>query len=426
MKQLLIPILLFVTSFCVGQNTGIFPKATASGTDTYTVSITPSGISLADGQRYHIQFMNANTGAATLNVNSQGAKSIKKRSGEDLDAGDITSGQHHLLAYDGTNFQCLSCGGSTDGFVTVQQMMDSIESATQDFVDMDQVTSAIESATEDFVEIDQVMDSILNAIDTITSASVIYNGNSPSTVTVGGLPSGSSISGQTFESIIQAIVAPYVNPVFSAFSVSGQATTVEVGTTLSDSKNFTWNITENSGDVNVIDIVDVTGSTNLVSGTPNDGSQSVTVTTRQLNSNGATQQWRGVGYDANNSNATFNSSTFTVTARPYRFYGPASSDPANSAAVRALSGSAFQTSAGTFDMETGTTETNFYVAMPPDWVVSSAIDVDALNAPIIFNLVGNVTVNDAGSTGRTYKLYKATVGLAYSESHTYRITMALE
>jgi hypothetical protein len=387
MKHILIPILLFVTSFCVGQNTGIFPKATASGTDTYTVTITPSGISLADGQRYHIQFTNANTGAATLNVNSQGAKSIKKRSGEDLDEGDIIAGQHHLLAYDGTNFQCLSCGGSTDGFVTVQQMMDSIESA---------------------------------------SASVIYSGQSPTTVSVGGLPSGSNISGQTFEDIIQAIVAPYVAPVFNSFSVTGQATTVEVGTTLSDSKNFTWNITENSGDVNVIDIVDVTGSTNLVSGTPNDGSQSVTVTTRQLNSNGATQQWRGVGYDANNSNATFNSSTFTVTARFYRFYGPASSDPSNSAAVRALSGSAFQTSAGTFDMETGTTETNFYVAMPPGWVVSSAIDIDALSTSITFNNIGTVSVNDAGSTARTYNLFKATVGIPYSESHTYRITTALE
>lgn len=393
MKALLIPFLL-ISSLCFAQNTGIFPKATASGTNTYTVSITPSGISLADGQRYHIEFTNANTGAATLNINTQGAKAIKKRSGEELDIGDITSGQHHLLAYDGTNFQCLSCGGSTDGFVTVQQMMDSITSA----------------------------------IDTIGSGpgTVIYNGQSPTTVSVGGLASGSAISGESLVDIIESIVAPYVNPAFTAFSISGQSTTVEVGTTLSGSKTFTWSITENSGDVNVIDIYDITAGSTLVSGTANDGSHSATITTNQLNSNGATQQWRGVGYDANNSNATFNSSTFTVTARFYRFYGPASSDPDDSESVRALSGSAFQTSAGTFDMETGTTQTNFYVAMPPGWVVSSAIDVDALNAPITFNLVGNVTVNDAGSTGRTYKLYKATVGLAYSESHTYRITMALE
>lgn len=407
MKQLLI-FLLFVSSFCFAQNTGIFPKSTASGTDTYIVSVTPTGISLADGQRYHIQFTNANTGPATLNVNSGGAKAIKKRSGEDLDIGDIAAGQHHLLAYDGTNFQCLSCGGSTDGFVTVQQMMDSID-----------------NATVNFIEIDQVMDSLYNAIDTITSASVIYQGQSPTTVSVGGLASGSAISGESFENIIQAIVAPYVNPVFTSFSVSGQATTLEVGSTLSGSKTFTWSITQNSGVVSTIDIYDITAASTLVSGTANDGSHSATITTNQLNSNGATQQWRGVGNNTSPA-GTFNSGTFTVTARFYRFYGPASSDPANSAAVRALSGSAFQTSAGTFDMETGTTETNFYVAMPPGWVVSSAIDVDALSAPITFTNVGTVSVNDAGSTARTYNLFKASVGIPYSESHTYRITMSLE
>lgn len=391
MKQLLIPILLFVTSFCVGQTTGIFPKATASGTDTYTVSVTPAGIQLTDGQRYHIQFTNANTGAATLNVNSQGAKSIKKRSGEDLDAGDITSGQHHLLAYDGTNFQCLSCGGSTDGFVTVEQMMDSIESATQDF-----------------------------------AASVIYNGNSPSTVTVGGLPSGSSISGQTFESIIQAIVAPYVSPAFSFFRANGQTSvTVAKGTTLSGSYPFTWSITENSGDVNVIDIYDITEGENIATGIANDGSESVTINPITLGA-GQTQQWRGVGYDANNSNAAFNSGTVTYTGRFPRWSGPAAADPADSEDVKALANTAFQVSAGTFDMETGTTHTAFYVAAPPGWVVSSANDLDALNAPITFTDIGDVTVDDAGSGSDSYTIFRATVGIPYSESHTYRITMALE
>src|SRR5690606_11164968 len=158
---------------------------------------------------------------------------------------------HHLSAYDGTNFQCLSCGGSTDGFVTVQQMMDSIT----------------------------------NAIDTISGGggSVIYNGQSPTRVSVGGLASGSAISGESFENIIQAIVAPYVNPVFNSFSVSAQATTLEMGSTLSGSKTFTWNITQNSGTVPTIDIYDITAASTLVSGTASDGSHSATITTNQLN-----------------------------------------------------------------------------------------------------------------------------------------------
>ncbi len=55
-----------------------------------------------------IKFTNANTGAATLNVNGGGDKTIKKLTGEDLIAGDIKAGSCHLLIYDGTNFQMLS------------------------------------------------------------------------------------------------------------------------------------------------------------------------------------------------------------------------------------------------------------------------------------------------------------------------------
>lgn len=254
-----------------------------------------------------------------------------------------------------------------------------------------------------------------------------YNGVSPTTVTVGGLPSGTDISGDRLSDIIQAIVAPYVNPVFAYFRADGQTSvTVRKGTTLSGSMPFTWSITENSGDVNVIDIYDITAGSTLVSGTPNDGSHSATITTVSLTSNGATQQWRGVGYDANNSNATFNSGTVTYTARLPRFSGPAAADPTNTATVEALGNSAWQVSAGTFDMETGTTHTAFYVALPPGWTVSSANDLDALNAPITFTDIGNVTVDDAGSGSDSYSIFKATVGIPYSESHTYRITMALE
>lgn len=392
MKALLIPFLL-ISSLCFAQNTGIFPKATASGTNTYTVSITPTGISLADGQRYHIQFTNANTGAATLNINTQGAKAIKKRGSEDLSAGDIASGQQHLLAYDGTNFQCLSCGGaSTDGFVTV----------------------------------DQMMDSITNAIDTITAASVIYTGQSPTTVSVGGLLAGTAISGDTYGEILQAIVAPYVSPVFSFFRANGQTSvTVAKGTTLSGNYPFTWSITENSGDVNVLDIYDITEGENIATGIANDGSESVTINSITLGA-GQTQQWRGVGYDANNSNATFNSGTVTYTGRFPRWSGPAASDPADSEDVKALDNTAFQVSAGTFDMETGDEHTAFYVAAPPGWIVASANDLDALNAPITFTDIGNVTVDDAGSGSDSYTIFRATVGIPYSESHTYRITMALE
>ena len=86
------------------------PYATASGTNTYTVSI-PGISSLAEGLSIKVKFTNANTGAATLNVNSLGAKSIVKSNGNALSSGNIKAGQICHLVYTGSNFQLLGEGG---------------------------------------------------------------------------------------------------------------------------------------------------------------------------------------------------------------------------------------------------------------------------------------------------------------------------
>lgn len=94
-------------------------NATASGTDTYTATISPAITAYADGQRFYIKFTNANTGAATINLNTLGAIAIRKNGATALAAGDIGAGQIYLIGYDGTNFQILgkfsssTLGGST-------------------------------------------------------------------------------------------------------------------------------------------------------------------------------------------------------------------------------------------------------------------------------------------------------------------------
>jgi len=50
----------------------------------------------------------ANSGAATINVNTLGVKSIKRVTGDNLAAGDLPANCVALLVYDGTNFQLLS------------------------------------------------------------------------------------------------------------------------------------------------------------------------------------------------------------------------------------------------------------------------------------------------------------------------------
>jgi len=83
-----------------------FPSGTASGTDTYTVTITgiEAYITLLP---VAVLFTNANTGSSTINVNSLGAKTLKKAVSTNLTAGDILAGEIKLLIYDGTNFQVI-------------------------------------------------------------------------------------------------------------------------------------------------------------------------------------------------------------------------------------------------------------------------------------------------------------------------------
>ena len=76
-----------------------------------------TGLSLAayvSGQAFKIKTNFANTGAATINVDTLGAKSIVKNGSTALASGDLASGQVYEIAYDGTNFQLVGKFGQTE------------------------------------------------------------------------------------------------------------------------------------------------------------------------------------------------------------------------------------------------------------------------------------------------------------------------
>ena len=73
--------------------------ADAGGDDTYEVTLDPVPSAYFNGMRVLFKPTTANTGAATLNVNSLGAKTIKKLHDQDLETGDIEALQMVLVAY---------------------------------------------------------------------------------------------------------------------------------------------------------------------------------------------------------------------------------------------------------------------------------------------------------------------------------------
>lgn len=93
---------------------GTFIEDTTN-TNTYAGSPTAVVLSYEVGLIINLKVTNANTGASTLNVNSLGAKSIKKNVIEDLAADDIKANQVVPLIYDGTNFQIVGGGGGGGG-----------------------------------------------------------------------------------------------------------------------------------------------------------------------------------------------------------------------------------------------------------------------------------------------------------------------
>jgi hypothetical protein len=87
---------------------GGITKATASGTDTYTTTIT--GVTgYADGDTYLIRFTNGNTTAATLDINTLGAKTLYRNNDGAIIGGDIWAGAEMLCVFNSTldGFQCI-------------------------------------------------------------------------------------------------------------------------------------------------------------------------------------------------------------------------------------------------------------------------------------------------------------------------------
>lgn len=76
----------------------------ASTADTYVATLSPA-VTLATGLSILIKCTNANTGAATLEIDGTGPIAIKRRDGSTaLSAADIPAGKYVRLFFDGTNW----------------------------------------------------------------------------------------------------------------------------------------------------------------------------------------------------------------------------------------------------------------------------------------------------------------------------------
>lgn len=82
----------------------------AGAANAYVVSGDPAYTTYVAGMKIRVKIANANTGDSTINVDSLGAKAIKKNVNDVLAGGDLPAGAIIEIQYDGTNFQVVAVG----------------------------------------------------------------------------------------------------------------------------------------------------------------------------------------------------------------------------------------------------------------------------------------------------------------------------
>ncbi|QTB28447.1 hypothetical protein [Lysinibacillus sphaericus] len=83
----------------------------ATGTNALVLTLSPAPKALKEGFSVRFKNTTANTGAMTLNVNSLGAKPIKRNGNTDVLAGEMKAGGMYTVCYDGSAFILQGEGG---------------------------------------------------------------------------------------------------------------------------------------------------------------------------------------------------------------------------------------------------------------------------------------------------------------------------
>jgi len=84
---------------------------TAGLANAYTATLSPAPTAYTEGMAIAVKINVANTSASTIDVNSLGAKAIKKVNGNDVTAGNLKAGGIYTLRYNGTAFILQGEGG---------------------------------------------------------------------------------------------------------------------------------------------------------------------------------------------------------------------------------------------------------------------------------------------------------------------------
>lgn len=192
------------------------------------------------------------------------------------------------------------------------------------------------------------VDPVTGLVTALGGGGGTYTNANPSTITVGGLSAGTTFAAQTLTQLFDAMLYPYQSPAFTAYSISGVSSLMEVGSSFGPGPlTFNWS-TSNSGNVavNSITLSDTTLSTTIASGLANSGSSSQTLGAAVTRTSAGNHVF---GISGTNTHAAGFSGSLTLSWQWLMYYGPSTNVTLTAAQILALASSALATSyVGTF------------------------------------------------------------------------------
>jgi hypothetical protein len=177
-----------------------------------------------------------------------------------------------------------------------------------------------------------------------SGSAVSYTNATAMPLALGGLPAGRTFSSESITSIFNDLFYPYISPTFSAFSISGQSTTLECGDSItSGSKTFTWSTTTPANiNANSITITNHSDSITLGSSLANDGTESLSLASAITKTSQASHTFR---IAAVNTNSITFTRDFNVNWRFRLYYGENTTATLNETQIEALGTSTLTSSA---------------------------------------------------------------------------------
>lgn len=264
---------------------------------------------------------------------------------------------------------------------------------------IDQDLSTTSDVTFNSVDIAVGQEYQVNGVNVIS-----YTNATPMPDDVGGYESGTTFTDQDLTQMFNGLLYPYQYPTFSSFSISGQASPIEVGTEITGAQTFIWGTTNPTNiQANSINIYDITGSSTLFTGLANDGSEPYNFTPPIVYTSQATNQWRIEG--TNTKLQTF-IRNFNVNWWWRIYWGTSPNTSLTEAQIEALANNRLDTNVpGNYSFAAGDYK---YFAWPSLFVQPASFKDQATSLDVPMESPDIVSVTNVNGITTNYSVYRTT------------------